>query len=127
MRVRIIQMFCESKCRDVYVIQKWMTKLQLPYQIGAPINETQRLWKEPEHWEPIRDFEIREYPQACDYAMYLSMEKKPVHQVVVFEDGAEVSNLRGCAPNSADHSYNSVRKSENCTTAAAGAESAPTG
>jgi len=76
MRIRIVRMFCQENNRVVLVVQKW--------------GECQRVNDEKllTHWESVKDFELNEYDIACAYAMDLSMAKRTVTEVAVFEDGA---------------------------------------
>ena len=88
MRVRIVRMFCQAKCRDVLVIQQWFTR----ENINEWRRTNQRIGADPlpqldEHWEGIKDFELDEYDKATAFAMDLSMEKKTPTELAVFEDG----------------------------------------
>lgn len=88
MRVRIIQIFCQSKCHDMFVVQRWLSEAHTRYIAEAPVGNVHKLSKEPEHWEAVRDFELDEYDKACAFATDLSMTKRPVTELAIFENGA---------------------------------------
>jgi hypothetical protein len=85
MRVRVVQLFCEAKCRDVYVVQKWVTRAK-----SHPADHVIE-----DHWEAVRDFELDQYCETCDLACHLSLTKKPITEKIMFEDGALAEN---CTP-----------------------------
>lgn len=101
MRVRVVRVFDQRKCHDVYVVQRWMTRLEAK----AYVERQQPPFKvTPEQlcWEPIRDFDLDEYDKAAAYAMDLSMEKKSQAEMVVFDNGDMVVKAYQAPRNCAD-------------------------
>lgn len=79
MRTRIVRMFCQSKCHDVWVVQKWDS--------SVPTSDARS-----DRWDPVRDFEIEDYDKATAFAMDLSQTKKTPTEMAVFEDGKPLSS-----------------------------------
>jgi hypothetical protein len=73
-------MFCQSKLREVFVVQRLSTKRT---HGGAPVGPD-------DLWEPMVDFNLDEYDKACAYAMDLSRDKREIKEVAVFDDGVGV-------------------------------------
>lgn len=106
MKTRIVQMFCQTKCRDVLVVQKWLTREEIdkvqaqwaPYRSRPGLDGTT---VDPgsspiaEHWDSVRDFELDEFSRASAFASDLSITEKTQVEMAVFEEGKCVTENRG--------------------------------
>lgn len=56
-----------------------------------PAPRLDRLKEFPEHWDSVKDFELDEYDKAAAFAMDLSMTKKTLLEMAIFEEGEKLS------------------------------------
>lgn len=95
MRTRIIRKFDTTKCQDVFCVQKWMLKSDINRRWAREFSGrgAERLGlKIPTYdgigeWDSVKYFDLDEYDKAAAYAMDLSMTKKSVDELAIFEDG----------------------------------------
>jgi hypothetical protein len=89
-RTRIVRMFSQSKAREVYVVQQWMTKEKITRLKEIRREDNLSPPNPNECWESLVEFNLDEYDKAADHAMNLSWEKKGPKEVAVFENGTQV-------------------------------------
>jgi hypothetical protein len=87
-------MFCQIKCRDVWVVQKWLDRAAMDKYISQQPDPSPRLDSLktiPEHWDTVKDFELDDYDKVTAFAMDLSLTKKTPLEMAVFEEGKQIS------------------------------------
>jgi hypothetical protein len=70
MKTRVVRMYCQAKCHDVLVVQKWMTHEAIK-----------------EFWDSVKEFGVDEFNKAEIFAMQLSRSVRAINVLQEFEDG----------------------------------------
>lgn len=104
MRTHIVRKYDAKQFRDVLVVEQWYTPAQIDEYLASLVPRGVGFMRPHDKatkgtWEQVAQFDLHEYDKACAFAMDLSMTKKAVTELVVFDDGhsAEIAENQSAA------------------------------